>query len=74
MPKPQWLKDKEAQVQRLSVEPVLCCKCLYYGPLVKFAKHKGKERVEVHACDIHPNCLNTKYSICCDDFMEEQLV
>lgn len=71
MSKPQWLKDREQQVQRVCVEPDYCCSCVYYGPIVKFTKHKGKERVEVHACDVHPNCLNTKYSICCDDFIHE---
>lgn len=74
MPKPQWLKDREQQATRITVDPDLCERCIYYGPLVKFAKHKGVERVEVHACDIHPNCMNTKYSICCDDFTREELV
>lgn len=69
MPKPQWLKDREAQAQRLTAEPELCCDCIYYGPPVGYAKHKGKERVEVHECDIHPNCLNTKYSLRCGDFV-----
>lgn len=71
MPKPQWLKDREAQARRIVVEPDLCHECIYYGPFVKYAKYRGKELVEVHSCDIHPNCLNTKYSICCEDFMRE---
>lgn len=71
MSKPQWLKDREAQVQRVVRDPDLCTDCIYYGPLVKFSKHKGNERVEVHACDIHPNCENTKYSIACEDFTHE---
>lgn len=74
MSKPQWLKDREANVQRVVKEPDLCVGCIYYGPLVKFSKHKGKERIAVHACDIHPGCENTEYSIRCDDFMAEQLV
>lgn len=68
MSKPQWLKDREAQVQRITVDPELCCECIYYGKFVKYTKYKDKEKVEVHDCDIHPNCLNTKYSICCEDF------
>ena len=74
MPKPQWLKDKEMGAKRLSYDPDLCCECIYYGRIVKHTRHKGKERVEVHECDIHPKCLNTKYSICCEDFTREQLV
>jgi hypothetical protein len=74
MSKPQWLKDREANVQRAVREPDLCVGCIYYGKFCKWAKHKNNELVEVHECDIHPNCLNTKYSICCDDFMTEQLV
>lgn len=69
MSKPQWLKDKEAQVRRIVVEPDLCVDCIYYGLFVRFTKHKDKERVDVHSCDIHPLCENTKYSICCDDFV-----
>jgi len=68
MPKPQWLINREQQATRITIDPDLCVDCIYYGPFVKFTKHKAKERVEVHACDIHPNCFNTKYSICCDDF------
>lgn len=69
MPKPQWLIDAENKKNRVTVEPDLCKDCIYYGPVVKFTKHKNKERVEVHACDIHPNCTNTKYSICCEDYI-----
>jgi hypothetical protein len=68
MPKPQWLKDKEMDAQRVLVEPDFCADCIYFGKFVKMTKHKSKEHVEVHECDIHPNCLNTKYSICCDDY------
>ena len=60
--------------QRIVKDPDLCADCIYYGPLVRYTKHKGKERVGVHACDIHPNCENTKYSICCEDFTSSQLV
>lgn len=74
MSKPQWLIDKEMQARRVSVEPDTCDKCIYYGRLVKYSKHRDKEKVEVHECDLHPGCLNTKYSICCDDFMREELV
>lgn len=67
MSKPQWLIDKEMQAQRIDVEPDHCDECIYYGRFVKMTKHRGREYTEVHECDIHPGCLNTKYSICCDD-------
>jgi hypothetical protein len=70
MSKPQWLKDKDAGVQHMVRELDYCHACIYYGPIVKYAKHRGKERVEVHACDIN-DCLNTVYSLACDDFMHE---
>jgi hypothetical protein len=71
MSKPQWLKDKEANVQKVTRELDLCVGCIYFGKFVKMGKHRNKEIVEVHECDIHPNCLNTKYSIACDDFTHE---
>jgi len=74
MPKPQWLIDKEMQATPIRPDPDMCVNCIYYGPLVRYTKHRGVERVEVHACDIHPACENTKYSICCDDFISDQLV
>lgn len=74
MPKPQWLIDKEQHAERQLPDPDRCCDCLYYGPTVKFTKHRSGENVDVHLCDIHVNCFNTKFSICCDDFIREELV
>jgi hypothetical protein len=68
MPKPQWLIDREMQARKMVVEPDLCGDCIYFGRFEKYAKYKGKEKVEVRECDIHPKCFNVKYSICCDDF------
>ena len=74
MPKPQWLKDKEAQAHRAVYEPALCCDCVHYGKMFKWTRHRGDERVTGHECDLHSGCLNTKYSIGCEDFAGEQLV
>lgn len=74
MSKPQWLKDRESGAKRETAEPDFCVSCAYYGPAVKNVRHKNKEWVELHECDIHPKCYNTKYSICCDDFDPVQLV
>ena len=71
MPKPKWLKDKEANAKKLIVEPNHCGDCIYFGKFIKNIKYKNKEWVELRECDIHPNCFNTKYSICCDDYMSE---
>lgn len=74
MPKPQWLKDKEADVKRLTIEPDYCKDCIYFGRFVKRTRHKGTVWVEVRECDIHPGCVNTEYSICCDDFTLAKLL
>jgi hypothetical protein len=46
----------------------MCSDCLHYGDVVSKARHLGKEMVAVHECRLHVGCMNTKYSICCDDF------
>lgn len=69
MTKPQWLIDQEKKKQ--APEPRKCCDCIYYGKIVGTTKHKGKERCNVHECDIHPKCFNTRFSICCDDWTKE---
>ena len=74
MPKPGWLKDKEQQKRRVVREPDKCGDCIYFGMYVRNVRHRGHELVELRECDLHPNCLNTKYSICCDDFTSSQLV
>lgn len=74
MSKPQWLKDREVDLRHIKREPDKCVDCIYYGKFVKYAKHRGSERVGVHECDIHPSCFNTRYSICCADFHDEELV
>lgn len=68
MAKPQWLKDIEQDVQRPQREYDTCFECKSRGMPVKMTRHKDKEWTEVFACAKHPNCFNTKYSICCDDF------
>lgn len=68
MPKPRWLREREAGAKRMSREPDMCFECAMYGHFVKMTRHRGGKPVEVHACLIHPHCFNTKYSICCDDF------
>lgn len=74
MPKPQWLKDREHDAQRLVRRHDMCSDCLYYGEFVKWSRGKGDKLLEVHECDIHPKCMNTEYSICCDDFASAELV
>jgi len=74
MPKPQWLKDHEQKKERVVRDPDKCGQCAYFGAFVRNVKHRGREYVELRECDIHPNCLNTKYSIYCDDFTPVKLV
>lgn len=68
MSKPEWLVEQEKKKHVKAYEPRLCVDCIYFGKFVKFTKHKGKEKCEVHECDIHPGCFNTKFSVCCGDW------
>lgn len=74
MSKPGWLKDKEAAVEHLERKEVLCRGCAYFGPIVDWTRHLGKERTEVHECDVHPKCFNTIYSVCCEDWTPAELL
>lgn len=67
MPKPDWLVEKETGYVAFELDH--CSECIYYGQPIKLTKHKNKEWTEVFECDVHPGCFNTKYSICCDDFI-----
>lgn len=67
MPKPPWLV--EAENDRSFVKFGTCEECLYLGMPVKMTKHRNKEWTEVFECIEHPGCFNTKFSICCDDFL-----
>lgn len=66
--KPGWLKDLEWDKQEKKYNRCITCKHL--GKSLHETKHKGKERVLVHECDIHNGCLNTKYSYACEDYAE----
>lgn len=67
MSKPEWLKDKEAEHPERVFRK--CYQCVhFFGQRIGTTKHKSVEKVEVWECAIHPGCLNTKYSICCDDY------
>lgn len=74
MPKPQWLIDKENGVEKQAHECAMCIDCAHRGKPLKFTYHKGKEKTAVYACTLHIGCLNTKFSICCDDFTARELV
>ena len=71
MSKPQWLEDIEEAARH---PEVFCRDCAYFGKIIDWTKHRGTERVEVHECDIHPKCLNTVYSVCCDDWTPAELL
>lgn len=64
MPKPDWLKESERNSDRSFP---MCKDCAHFGRPVKETRHKGKDRCYLHECDIHPGCLNTMYSIGCED-------
>lgn len=69
MPKPQWLKDIDNEVEKPKFEPRRCGDCQHFnGKPIKEVKHKNKERCMLWECAIHPGCLNTKYSVRCSDW------
>lgn len=67
MAKPAWLKENQ---ERLKIEDAAmkCMDCKHFGKPVKQTRHRGKERCMVHECDIHPGCMNTRFSLACGDF------
>lgn len=70
----KWVKDPKTGSLHLVSEPDLCRDCIYFGPIVDWTRRKDGTRVEVHECDIHPRCLNTVHSVCCDDWTPVDLV
>lgn len=79
MPKPEWLEENEnkppKQYDSLGREKrkvPYCTDCKYYlGKPIKYnGQHKGTgpHNVEHWACKKHPACINTMYSLSCDDF------
>lgn len=68
MSKPKWLRDKQAGAKCIERHHDYCNECIYFGPFVKWTRRKGNVITELHECDIHPKCFNTKFAICCDDF------
>ena len=68
MPKPQWMKEKE-EYPKAKIKVPYCRDCLFYGEFYMYTKRKGNEITDVHECAKHPGCLNTKYSLSCDDFL-----
>lgn len=72
MSKPQWLKDNEQSKEELGPDASmyhLCVDCKHLGEFVKMVKYRGTELTELYECDIHPGCLNTKYSCSCKDWI-----
>lgn len=69
MAKPDWLVEAE-ETKKRELNLTLCETCKYYGKPLKKTKHRGKETVIVYACEKHPGCMNTKYSIRCSDYEE----
>lgn len=67
MPKPKWLKENQEK-SRVEEQARKCMDCLHFGRPVKETRHRGKERCMIHECDIHPGCMNTRFSLACSDW------
>lgn len=75
MPKPKWLTDKENGVEKIKYEPLRCIDCKHFdGKPIKDIKYKGKEKVMLWECAIHPGCYNTKYSVRCRDWERDDII
>ena len=72
MSKPEWLV--EAEKARSKPEPDTCGTCANIGRFIRQTRHKGKELTWIFECSVHAGCLNTKFSICCDDWEPRDLV
>ena len=72
--KPQWLKDIEDGVVHHKRDYNTCGTCIYFGKVIKYVRHRGKNWIQLCECEIHQGCLNTEYSVCCDDYTPEELV
>lgn len=68
--KPEWLKEAELRQQQSERFYRLCMDCTHFGRPVKHTKYKGKDDCLIHECDIHPGCMNTKFSVGCEDWDE----
>lgn len=71
MAKPKWLTDRakeNASAERLARKLRYCADCVNYGPPVKSAVHRGKQITSIHECLIHPGCMNSEYSLSCEDY------
>lgn len=73
MAKPGWLKEKENSAPSVEEMADKCADCSHFGRPVKYARHKGKEKVLVHECAIHSGCLGTRYSLACKDYVPMQV-
>lgn len=65
MPKPQWLREKENIKNRVYK---MCVDCEHFGKPIKNIRYKSKENCMLHECEIHPGCMNTRFSIGCEDW------
>lgn len=72
MPKPEWLVEQEKR--KPAKEYLTCATCVYFGKPIRETTYKGKERCVIHECSLHPGCFNTKFSIICDDYQEDNLI
>ncbi len=68
--KPEWLKQREAEQADKDRYRNLCMDCEHFGRPVKHTRYKGKEDCLIHECDIHPGCMNTKFAVGCEDWVE----
>lgn len=68
--KPEWLKELEEKRRRGEYCYNLCRDCKHFGRPVRHTRYRGKEDCLVHECDIHPGCMNTRYSVGCADWEE----
>lgn len=70
MAKPDWIVEEERNKAIILRGKLRYCRdCAYYGRYIKRTKRKGGRVTNVYECDLHSKCLNTKFSLSCEDWM-----
>lgn len=70
MAKPKWLVEHEAAKSK-TARFNHCFDCFFKGEPVGFTRYHDKGKYVQRRCTKHPKCVNTEFSLACDDFIHE---
>ena len=71
--------NETLEFERIESKARKCHKCAHYGNVVYNRKRKSRmdgkmELLDYHECSIHPGCINTRYSLACDDYESSDII